>query len=171
MSISVVSSEDSFQSGADSKISRLLRDYYVLTEQQQVTFQQGLLNKPKVRGIPSQPSSYLLTWADMDKILKPITWAWDGWLANGFLTILASESGMGKSGLLLRICGSFLCGDDWPDGQQFEHEIGGVLWCEAEAAQALNLERAKAWGLPVNQIYCPLGDTLEDINLDNRDRK
>jgi hypothetical protein len=76
-------------------------------------------------------------------------------------------TGEGKSVLSLRICGSYLLGWPWPDGTPFTGETGSVIWCEAEAAQALNLERAKKWGLPIERILNPLGDPLSDFRLTN----
>ena len=84
------------------------------------------------------------TWADLDKVLGPIEWAWPGWLPKGMLTILVGQSGMGKSILALRIAQCFLSGAAFPDDTRYKGELGEVLWCEAEAAQALNLERAAA---------------------------
>jgi putative DNA primase/helicase len=111
----------------------------------------------------AQPST---TWADMANVIGPVKWEWPGWLAKGMLTILAGESGAGKSALALRICGCYLCGWPWPDGCKFTGETGAIVWCEAEAAQAVNLDRAKAWGLPIDKIYTPLADPLDDVKLD-----
>lgn len=112
----------------------------------------------------------LSTWADLDGIIGPVAWAWRSWLPMGLLTILAGESGCGKSALALRLAACFLRGDPWPDKQNYNGDPGAVLWCEAEAAQAVNLERAKAWGLPVDRIYTPL-DPLVDIRLDLPEHK
>lgn len=109
------------------------------------------------------------TWADIDGVLGPIEWAWDGWLPKGMLTILAGESGGGKSSLALRLAACFLRRDPWPDGTKFDGDLGAVLWCEAEAAQAINLDRAKKWGLPIKKIYTPLDNPLQDWRLDNPD--
>lgn len=106
------------------------------------------------------------SWADLDCILGPIDWAWKGWLPSGMLTILASEAGTGKSALALRICKSFLTGAEWPDGTPYEGATGKILWCEAEAAQAINLERAKNWEMPIKHILAPLAHPLDDIRLD-----
>jgi len=111
------------------------------------------------------------TWLDMAKLLGPITWAWQLWLANGFMTILAAETGKGKSMLALRLAGCFILGWPWPDGSAFTGERGKVLWCEAEGAQALNLERAGKWGLPLDSLLNPLGDPLASIDLDNFQHK
>jgi hypothetical protein len=83
------------------------------------------------------------------------------------LTIIAGELGVGKSSMALRIAACFLRGDPWPDGTPYTGETGAILWCEAEAAQAINLSRAKAWGLPLDKIYTPFEDPLVDILLDD----
>jgi putative DNA primase/helicase len=106
------------------------------------------------------------SWKDMAEQIGPVEWAWEKWLPKGLLTILAGESGTGKSALALRICSTFLRGDPWPDGTPYNGEQGSVLWCEAEAAQAVNLGRAQAWGLPLEKIRTPLSDPLMDLQLD-----
>ncbi len=106
------------------------------------------------------------TWADIKTTIAPITWAWRPWLPNGLLTIIAGESGAGKSALALRVAGCYLAGWPWPDGARFAENLGAVVWCEAEAAQAVNLERAEAWGLPTQNLIDPLGG-LDDIRLDD----
>lgn len=111
------------------------------------------------------------TWADIDTILGPIEWDWRGWLAKGFLTILASEPGIGKSMLCLRMGACYLNGLPWPDGTKFTGERGKILWCESEAGQALNLERARDWGLDLTQIVIPLENPLHDFKLDNNQHK
>ena len=111
------------------------------------------------------------TWADLDTMIGPISWEWQDWLVKGFLNILVGMTGEGKSILSLRICACYLLGWSWPDGKPFAGETGNVIWCEAEAAQALNLERAKKWGLPIEKILNPLGDPLADFRLTNLDHK
>jgi len=110
------------------------------------------------------------TWDDMAALIGPIVWDWVGWLVKGMLTIVASESGVGKSALMLRIASCYLTGDNWPDGAEFTAEKGKILWAEAEAAQAINLERATAWGLPLSKIVTPV-DPLEDLKLNFPDHK
>ena len=67
---------------------------------------------------------------------------------------------------LLRVAQSYITGAPFPDGSPYTGEIGKILWCEAEAAQALNFERAKAWGLPLDRILTPLDNPMMDIKLD-----
>jgi len=103
----------------------------------------------------------------MAQTMGPITWAWERWLADGFMTILAAETGKGKSMLALRLAGTFILGWPWPDGSAYTGERGKALWCEAEGAQALNLERATKWGLPLDCLIAPLEDPLTCVDLDN----
>jgi putative DNA primase/helicase len=115
------------------------------------------------------PALTCATWADLEGLIGPIAWDWPGWLPRGFLTMLAGEAGLGKSILALRLCACYLRGDDWPDGTPRDKAAtghnGAVVWCEAEAAQVLNWERARAWGLPLERILAPLG-ALEDVSID-----
>lgn len=105
-------------------------------------------------------------WQKMDEELRQIQWAWDAWLPKGYLTVLAGESGVGKSALALRICSVFLRGDPWPDGRPYTGETGAVLWCETDGAQVVNLTRARAWGLPLDQIRSPLPNPSHDLCLE-----
>ncbi len=105
------------------------------------------------------------TWADMAKLIGPVEWEWPDWLPSALLTELVADSGVGKSAVALRIAASFLAGWAWPDGAPYRGAKGKVLWCEAEAGQALNLERAQAWGLPIENILSPLPNPLDDVNL------
>jgi hypothetical protein len=111
------------------------------------------------------------TWADLDNFIGPLKWCWENWLPQSLLTIIAGELGVGKSIITLRIAACFLRGDPWPDGTPYTGETGAILWCEAEAAQAINLSRAKAWGLPLEKIYIPFEDPLVDILLDDPDHR
>lgn len=107
------------------------------------------------------------TWEDMRATVGPICWDWPSWLVRGLLTILAGEQASGKSSLALRVAACYLLGLPWPDGKPFTGEQGSVVWVEAEAAQAVNLERAQGWGLPLERILSPLEDGLIDVQFDN----
>jgi hypothetical protein len=134
-----------------------------------------LQSKPDLAGIvlqtdpaatPEQDQDTPTTWADMARAIGPVTWAWRQWLPYGFLTVLAAEPEKGKSMLLLWLAKCFLQGTPWPDGSP-SNDLGSLLWCEAEAAQALNLDRATKWGLPLDRIITPLQDGLDDVSLDD----
>lgn len=128
-----------------------------------------IIRKYYAKKLNQNSDNTIFTWQDMAETLGPIEWEWKGWLPKAMSTLIVSESGTGKSGLMLRIAASFILGWDWPDGQKFGGETGTVVWCEAEAAQAINLSRAQKWGLPLKKLYIPTGDTLEDFDLDNND--
>lgn len=113
-------------------------------------------DEPKRRGA---------SWADMAGLIGPIAWEWQDWLPAGLLVELVADSGVGKSVLALRIAASYLMGWMWPDGTPFTGTPGKVLWVEAEAGQALNLERAQAWGLPICNIVSPFQNPLDDASL------
>ncbi len=107
------------------------------------------------------------TWDDLSDVIGPVEWAWPNWLPKGFLSMVASEPGVGKSTLALRIAAAYTSGWDWPDGTPFTDALGGVLWCETESGEAMNLARAKAWGLPLDRFLNPLGDLFETVSLAN----
>jgi hypothetical protein len=109
------------------------------------------------------------TWADIDKLIGPIEWEWPLWLSKGFLTVIAAESGEGKSAVLLKVAASFINCNPFPDNSPYTGQPGCCLWCETEAAQAIHLERAKLWGILLDKFYAPLDDPLMDIRLDDVD--
>jgi len=138
-----------------------------MTEDDVEAMTPGDTNTGRTPAMGEHPKAQVSTWLDTGKIIGPIVWAWPQWLPCGFLTLLAGSAGKGKSTLALRIAACFLRGDPWPDGSAFTGEQGCVLWCETEGAQALNLERAGKWGLPVERILNPLSDPLAEVSLDN----
>jgi len=72
---------------------------------------------------------------------------------------------VGKSSGALAVARSPLLGEPWPDGSPFNDIPGGICWCETEAGQALNLDRAKRWGLPLDRILTPWPDPMQDVVL------
>lgn len=126
------------------------------------------LNQPVAGALLADPYHYS-TWADIQT--GPLEYSWKAWLVNGLLTLLVSYSGDGKSLLALRLCGSFINGQSWPDGAPFEGRQGKVLWVECEAAQALNLLRANIFRYPLDSILTALDDPLEDVNLDSAEQR
>jgi putative DNA primase/helicase len=105
------------------------------------------------------------TWSDLDGILGPLEWEWENWLAKGFLHILVGQTGEGKSRLALRVAATYLTDLGWPDGASYEGARGSVGWAEAEAGQAMNRDRARAMGLPTDNILSPLSNPLDDFRM------
>ena len=100
-------------------------------------------------------------------MLPDIDFLWEPWLPNGFISLIAGRVGEGKSGVSLSLAGRILTGCAWPDGQPCNIN-GPVLWADTESSQSLLVQRAKAWGLPLDQILMPSEGPLEDFRLDNR---
>lgn len=116
--------------------------------------------------IRSQDKPNIPTWSDFSNQIGEIHFDWYPWLPSGFLTLVASASGEGKSGLLMRLCGCYTNQLPWPDGALFSEDSGVVLWAEAEGAQVLNEQRAIQWGLDLSKIISPFDDFFKEINLD-----
>ncbi|MFH0802633.1 MAG: AAA family ATPase [bacterium] len=107
------------------------------------------------------------SWDSVALSLGNTRWLWEDWLPEGFLVILAAESGAGKSALALWLCRCLALGEPWPDGSPFLERPSSVLWVEGESAAAINIRRAQAWGCPLDKIKTPLPDPLEDVDLEN----
>ena len=69
--------------------------------------------------LTARPAPTPSTWDNLGNILAPIGWDWPGWLPRGFLTILASEPGAGKSLLCLHLAATYIENRPWPDGARF----------------------------------------------------
>lgn len=128
-------------------------------------YQPGI--EPQFSDEPRKLSSY----ADLKKVIGPITWSWKSWLANALMLVIAAESGMGKSALMMWLARTYINRDPWPDGTPYTGKTGLVLWCESESAQALNLERAEKWGIPLDKLVFPMGDPMADFRLTNEHHK
>lgn len=115
---------------------------------------------------PATSEEVPTTWAQMRDMLGKVEFDWEGWLAKGWLAVVAGDAGVGKSNLALRIAQTFLQGTKWPDGTPYTGDLGKVLWCETEGSQQLNAERAVNWALPMDGILTPLPDPTEDVRLD-----
>ena len=109
------------------------------------------------------------TWADLDKELGAMEWQWPGWLPVGMITLLAGEPGIGKSALALALAASITRGDEWPDHTQGPGQ-GKVVWAETEEAQRPNLDRARAWQIPLRSMIVPSTRGLfADSHLDRKE--
>lgn len=115
-----------------------------------------------------QPARPATTLADLAGVLPRTNWLWESWLPCGYLTLLVGATGVGKSWLTLRLAQSVLTGKPWPDGA-VSHAVSPIIWADTEASQALLLERAQNWHLPIDNILLPTvgSDPLSDIRLDD----
>jgi len=116
---------------------------------------------------PPLPPAF--TFEDLDLILPDIDWLWEPWLPVGAVTLLVGKPGSGKSALALAIAGIVTTGEPWPDSQE-NNELGRVVWVETESAQAIQRQRATAWGLPKARLIIPAkSDPLEKVWLDEEE--
>lgn len=81
---------------------------------------------------------------------EPIDWLWKHWLAKGKFHILAGDSGVGKTSIVISFCASVTSGGQWPDGSTCES--GNVLiWSgEDDPADTLLPRLLAAGGTPSN---------------------
>ena len=115
---------------------------------------------------PAAPFYAFPTWAELDRYLPSIEWEWAGWVPRGLLTLLVGAPGEGKSALALALVACVIKGTQWPDRTQIK-DPSLAVWCETESAQAVNLERARAWKLPLERILIPqTNDMLSTVQLD-----
>ena len=94
----------------------------------------------------------LLFTANCSLFTDSIHWHWPGWLPAGFLTILASEPGVGKSFTALRIAASYLDGRPWPDGAPFTGPHDKLLWCEGESGHKMHRQRLRTMRFDPDEI-------------------
>ena len=113
----------------------------------------------------------LTTWKDTRHVTENISWVWDQWLPNGFVTMIASESGQGKSILALWIAGLFTTGEAFPTSEHGISKLGKVLWIETEHGQVMNLDRLTKFGLDDTAFLNPLSEPLDTVQLENAEHR
>jgi len=113
-----------------------------------------------------------MSWAEMSKILKKTEWLWPLWLPKGYLVLVTGESGVGKSFFLIYLVGVITQGFKFPDGYVYTGNCKRVVWIEAEAAQAMNNERAEKMGIDLENINSFTEDPFKDFKItDPSDQK
>jgi len=101
----------------------------------------------------------LLTGSDIHP--EPISWLWDGWLAQGKLHILAGAPSTGKTTIALALAAIITTGGRWPDGSQAE--IGDVvIWSGEDDPQDTLVPRLIACGANVSRVHFVHGVNDED---------
>ncbi|MGQ9731098.1 MAG: bifunctional DNA primase/polymerase [Candidatus Zipacnadales bacterium] len=101
---------------------------------------------------PSADIIAVLTGVQVKKLVRNTSWVWPRWIANEHLTVLAGESGVGKSWLALALAKAAAHGLPWPDGQAGGGTKAPVLWLESEGRLALLIERAEKMGFNLNLL-------------------
>jgi hypothetical protein len=114
------------------------------------------------------PKRRPLTGLDVKAMVRATTWMWPGWIAEGHVTVLAGESGAGKSWLAVALAKCAAHGLPWPDGAPGPEGERPVLWLESEGRHAVLLERAERLGLDPQLLYF-MPRPLQTYYLDRTD--
>jgi len=103
----------------------------------------------------------------LDESLSEITWLWEGYIPNGFLTGIVGEQDQGKSMVTQGVCDIVLRGTQWPDGKPHTpHPDTKLLWIDTEGSIALLHQRMKDWGMPRGRFILP-PDPLQELTVDD----
>jgi hypothetical protein len=63
--------------------------------------------------------------------MRAVDWLWTGWIPKGYITLLAGETGAGKSTVLADVTARVTTGAPWP-GEHQTRQPGRVLWLGSE---------------------------------------
>jgi len=80
---------------------------------------------------------------ELEQMVCSTSWLWPGWVADDYISVVAGESGSGKSWLALALARCVINAWPWPDGQPNEEGPGVVFWVEAEGRSAVVAARAR----------------------------
>jgi hypothetical protein len=91
------------------------------------------------------------SFADLGELSADTHWSWKNWIPDSYLTVVAGDTGAGKTWLTLALVQSVLQGGPWPDGQPGPTP-GSVFWLEAEQRQSIVRARLRALGLDESRV-------------------
>jgi hypothetical protein len=112
------------------------------------------------------------SWADVAKLVSGVKWLVKGWIPYHMLTGIIGDPKAGKSAFLLwGVIRSIVTGKPFFTGTYGPKRPGYVVYCDTEQSGALNVQRMKDWGLPMERIKTPFAsdDPFQPINLDDED--
>jgi len=131
-----------------------------------------LENDPVVQGRKKIARGRYDNLSDLDEV----DWLWPGWIPKRYLSMIAGESGMGKTSMALWLATVLLKGGSMPDGTHIpERECADAdahpkqcgcpsfLWIDTESAEPLLRKRMRAYGTPGEQIVHCMDD--EDYGM------
>jgi hypothetical protein len=92
-----------------------------------------------------------VTLADMGKFYGSVTWAWPGWIPAGHITLIAGDTGVGKSYFSAGLMAAFMGARAFPDGTRFPN-TGKVLLVETEEMRGPYAERLSHLGVDTRDV-------------------
>ncbi|MDH0549604.1 MULTISPECIES: AAA family ATPase [Stenotrophomonas] len=121
-------------------------------EQEKVRLKRDLLKKGL--GIEESPGSpRALVGRTLGTVqMRAIDWLWIGWIPKGYVTLLAGETGAGKSTVLADVTARVTTGAPWP-GEYQQREPSRVLWLGSEdSIEEMTAPRLVACGGNLNNV-------------------
>ncbi len=84
--------------------------------------------------------------------MRAIDWLWTGWIPKGYVTLIAGETGAGKSTVLADVTARVTTGTPWP-GEYEPRQPGRVLWLGSEdSIEEMTAPRLVACGGNLNHV-------------------
>lgn len=84
--------------------------------------------------------------------MRAIDWLWTGWVPKGYVTLLAGETGAGKSTVLADIAARVTTGVPWP-GESQQRAPSRVLWLGSEdGIEEMTAPRLAACGAALDHV-------------------
>lgn len=109
-----------------------------------------------------------LSMADVAKVIDGIKFLVKGWVPYGMVTLVIAAPGVGKSYFVLwSLVRPIVTGGlRWFTGLSGPKEPGYVMWCDTEGSNAINVDRIKKCGIPLDKILLPFpDDPLRQVDL------
>lgn len=103
-----------------------------------------------------EPAGYC-TMADLRKFFGSIKWTWQWWVPVGHVTMIAGNTGIGKSWLAAAYIGALTGCMPWPDGTPANGDRR-VLLLETESFRGPWAERLEILGIPDEMVITPSDD-------------
>jgi putative DNA primase/helicase len=108
------------------------------------------------------------TWTSAAARAAELSWLWPDWVPDGQPTVVAGDTGMGKTWFALALAGSVIEGWPWPDGTPGLAGPGRVFWLEGEGRLRLNFSRACGMGIDTDG-FLGMPDPWRAYYLDDAD--
>lgn len=84
--------------------------------------------------------------------MRAVDWLWTGWIPKGYITLLAGETGAGKSTVLADIAARVTTGAPWP-GECEQRDPSRVLWLGSEdSIEEMTAPRLVACGAVLDHV-------------------